>query len=166
MIIISQIHIDKKLAELGSKPQEELQQLMGTPTMMYGTELPFYFLYQDVDGAEGAKQTHARLLDLVMNRDDITKPYMTGDIAIPLDIDGFYSVLSGVNICIIQAETPDEEQHHSVVLLEEIDKVFTILSETIAAGKEVTIKFHAKPEFSQEEMLATRDTAKALIKGD
>ena len=143
MNIISKMDINNKLAELEAKSAEELQRLMGTPVMMYGSELPFYFLYKADDGAEGVKHTHVRLLDLVLNRDDTTKPYMIGDVALPLDIEGFYAVIPNSEICIIQAELPDQEVQHAVALRSEIDKVYTILHETYEAGKEVTIKFHA-----------------------
>lgn len=143
MKIISQMDINKRLAALQEKTMEELKTMIGGPSMMYGTEIPFYFLYKDAADAEGVKQTHIRLLDLELNRDDVTKPYMFGDIAISMNVDDYYVVSSDVKICIIQAETPDNEQHHVVVLFDEVDKVFTILKETMEAGKEVTIKFHS-----------------------
>lgn len=141
--IISHLDIEKRLVALQSQQSEAGSSLSMSAETMYGSELPFYFLYKDGADAEGVKQTHVRLLDLVLNQDDPMRPFMTGDIAIQLDLEGFYMVMPNVEVCVIQAETPDEEKHHALALRHEIDKVYTILSETNAAGKEVTIKFHA-----------------------
>lgn len=141
--IISHMDIEKKLLALQTQQAEPGSSVSMTADSMYGSELPFYFLYKDGADAEGVKQTQVRLLDLVLHNDDPTAPYLTGDIAIALDVEGFYTIMQGVEVCVIQAETPDEEKHHALALRHELPKVYTILHETNEAGKEVTIKFHA-----------------------
>lgn len=160
--IISALDIEKKLQQLNQQQAEPGSEHSVSAETMYGAELPLYFLYTAVDGSEGVKQTHARLLDLVLNNDDPGKPYMTGDIAVPLDLENLYVVMSGVRVCVIQAETPDEEQHHALAFRDEIEKVYTILYETNQAGKEVTIKFHSL----QDAMVSPQDVSLDMEKGD
>ena len=141
--ILSKMDIDKELQRRGEAKPTEIGGM--TPEMLYGAELPFYFLYKDGADAEGAKGIPARLLDMVLNSDDPTKPYMTGDIAVKLALTDYFSVISNVDVCVIQVETPNDEMHAAIVLRSELEKIYTIIHETNQAGKEVTIKFHTNP---------------------
>lgn len=143
--IISDMDIEKRLLQMKQDNPEEAASNLGSPDIVYGSELPFYFLYTDGAGAEGVKQSHVRLLDMTLNNETPGKAYLQGTIALKLDVPGFYIMLHGVEVCVIQAETPDEERHHALVLRHEIAKVYTILHEMNEVGKEITIMFHVDP---------------------
>lgn len=145
-MFMSDMDIEKKLQVIQTTAVDNGESMLGSPKAMFGSEIPMYFLYRDGADAEGVRGVPARLLDIVVNTDDPTKPYIFGDIAVKIGIVGFYAVFRDMELAIIQVETPNDELHHAVVQRGEIDKIYTIIKEWNEAGKEITIKFHEKPQ--------------------